>query len=565
MKYRHLFLCMFFFVAICQLNYAQENQGGRFSGDLVANGNFFIRDTAIGAANTPQYDHQLFGAETWLNLRYSNWGFDVGVRFDLFNNSNLLNPQGSYSAQGIGRWFIKKKINNLDIAVGYLYDQIGSGIIFRAFEQRPLLIDNALYGARLKYSFNEDWSIKAFTGKQKFNFSSYSPIIKGAAVDGYFASDEEAGTNWSLAPGLGIVNRTIDDETMRNIVSSITTYNIADSIGAHYNTYAFSAYNTLSVGKFSWYIEGAYKTQEQIFDPFAVRLAKDTTNSPSLGKMISVDGNVLYTTLSYASKGFGVTLEAKRTENFKLRVDPFVELNRGAINFLPPMARVNTYRLNARYNSATQELGELAFQADVSYAFSKKLLFNLNFSNITDLNNNLLYREIYAEGTYKYKRKWQLISGVQLQNYNQEVFEVKPKKGIVQTITPFAEFLYKFTRKKSLRMEAQYMFTGVEWGGTDFGEFKSDNRDLGDWVFLLAEFGIAPHWIFEVSDMYNIDPSTEGAKANHYPAVGIVYIHKSNRFSVRYVKQVEGVVCTGGICRLEPAFSGVKMSINSTF
>ena len=129
---------------------AQEQ--GVFSGSFQGNGNFFIRDTAIGAANTPQYEHQLYGADAWLNLNYNQSGFNVGVRFDLFNNSNLLNPQGSYTAEGIGRWFIDKKIDKLHLSGGYLYDQIGSGIIFRAYEERPLLIDNALYGIRLALS-----------------------------------------------------------------------------------------------------------------------------------------------------------------------------------------------------------------------------------------------------------------------------------------------------------------------------------------------------------------------------------------------------------------------------
>jgi len=59
------------------------------SGSLEANGNAFIRDERIGAANTPQYDHQLYGGEAWFDLRYTNYGFNVGLRFDVFNNSNL--------------------------------------------------------------------------------------------------------------------------------------------------------------------------------------------------------------------------------------------------------------------------------------------------------------------------------------------------------------------------------------------------------------------------------------------------------------------------------------------
>ncbi len=65
----------------------------------------------------------------------------------------------------------------------------------------------------------------------------------------------------------------------------------------------------------------------------------------------------------------------KRTSNFISRADPFVTGNRGLIDFLPPMARVNTYRLTSRYAPATQELDEEAIQIDARYAVNKKLSF----------------------------------------------------------------------------------------------------------------------------------------------------------------------------------------------
>ena len=49
------------------------------------------------------------------------------------------------------------------------------------------------------------------------------------------------------------------------------------------------------------------------------------------------------------------------------------------------------------------------------------------------------------------------------------------------------------------------------------------------------------------------------------PKKSSVYVKNANRFQLRYVKQVEGIVCSGGICRLEPAFSGVKFSMSSNF
>ena len=510
-----------------------QNDQGSFSGALEANGNIFIRDTEIGAAGIPQYDRQKFGAETWLNLNYRNWGFDVGVRFDLFNNSNLLNPNSSYTDQGIGRWFIKKSINKLHISAGYLYDQIGSGIIFRTYEERPLLIDNALYGARLVYDLSDDWSIKAFTGRHKKQFELHDPIVKGASIEGFLSFGEESPV--TLAPGIGMVNRTFDDGTMESIVGVLTNYLEIDRFKPKYNVYATSLYNTLSVKKWTWYIEGAIKSDDVFVDPNVSRTL--FTGAQSLGKLVGREGSVLYSSLSYAAKGIGITIEGKRTENFVFRTDPFQALNNGFVSFIPPMFRQNTYRLTARYSPATQEIGELAYQVDVLYALNKKWSFEANFSNITDLDDNLLYREYLLQALYKYERKWQLIFGVQRQEYDQDVYQGKPGVPMVEAITPYAEWLYRFSRKRALRVELQYMNT---------------DEDFGSWVFALAEYSIAPHWLFEVSDMYNIDPKKTDKL--HYPTVGIVYSNKSNRFAARYVKQVEGVVCTGGICRLEPAF-----------
>ncbi len=561
MKYlQALVFCCFFLLLLPSL--LAQNDGGQIYGNLEANANFFIRDSLIGAANTPQYDRQKYGADAWLNLTYSNWGFDFGLRFDLFNNSNLLNPTGSYTDEGIGRWFIRKEIQKLDISVGYLYEQVGSGIIFRSFEERPLLIDNALYGARLEYDILPDWKAKVFTGRQKQQFDTYESVIKGLSIDGFYSPSDTAG--WAIAPGFGIVNRTLDDGSMNALVATINTYTKEDAFVPKYNTYAFSAFNTLTAGPVSWYVEGAYKTEDNLNDPFGeLRVGDSTTVTGE--QLYLAPGSVLYTSLSYADKGLGISLEAKRTEDFDFRTRPQAQLNRGLVNFLPPMARVNTYRLTARYNAATQPLGELALQADIRYNYKRKWGFNVNFSNITTLEDELLYRELYTEISYKHERQWTLLGGLQIQRYNQEVFEFKPGAPIVETLIPYFDFLYKISRRQSIRFEGQYMNVGMDRSADAL-------QDYGNWLFGLAEFSIAPHWVFTVSDMYNVSPGKNspvdesGEKlALHYPRFDVFYTQGANRFSLSYIKQVEGVVCTGGICRLEPAFSGVKLTVNSNF
>lgn len=534
---------------------------GNFSGGFQSNANIFLRDSLIGADNIPQYDYQLFGADAWLDLNYAQDGYSAGVRFDLFNNSNLLDPNNSYSDQGIGRWFISKEMEKLGITVGHIYDQVGSGVIFRSFEERPQLIDNALIGARVRYQFNDNLNIKAFTGRQRSLFSSHKSIVKGAAIEGFLSLGEESPVN--IAPGVGFVNRTLDDETMNKVIGIVKSYIGDERIVPQYNVNLASIFNTLSYKGFTWYLEAAYKSPDVFFDPNAVQT--EITGAQSQGKYVKEEGTLVYTSVSFAKNKLGLTVEAKRTENFNLRVDPTLQRIFGLLNFLPPMNRQNTYRLTSRYSPATQDLSELAFQGDIKYRFSKSFNVLLNISNITDLESDLLYRELYLETQIKHKRVWQLTTGVQLQEYNQEIYEVKPEVPNIESVVPFADFLYKFNRKKSIRTELQYMLVGDD-------EKASSKQDYGDWVFALVELNMAPHWSFVLSDMYNLGPGknspteSDGSKISlHYPRADIFYTHGSNRFGLSYVKQVEGIVCTGGICRLEPAFSGFKFSINSTF
>jgi Family of unknown function (DUF6029) len=141
------------------------------------------------------------------------------------------------------------------------------------------------------------------------------------------------------------------------------------------------------------------------------------------------------------------------------------------------------------------------------------------------------------------------VFGIQHQTYNQQIYEVKPNVPNVSTITPFAEFKRKMSATKSLKIETQYM---------------ANQQDYGSWLNGLVELTMAPKWSFSVSDMWNIQPK-KTKNALHYPTLSVAFSQDANRISLAYVKQVEGVVCTGGICRVEPAFSGVRLGVTSVF
>lgn len=522
---------------------------GTLSGDFMANMNFFQKDSAIKAAGNPLYDNYLSGNEAWLNLRYNYKGFTVTARIDEFNNSNLYNPTVAMSGFGIGAWSVSKEINNdLTITGGYIYDQIGSGMLFRSYEDRGLLIDNALVGFELKYKLAENIMLKGFSGQQKSIFipyqanSHYEPVIKGFNAEGDF----NVGKRAHLLPGIGILNRTLDENSMKSVAATINAQDTSNRFVPRYNMYGVTLYNTLTLGSLSWYVEGAYKTHEAI-------LVNDVLQDQS--------GTSVYTTLGYAKKGVAVNFTGKRTENFVMRTSPNEVLLNGMLNWQPVVARIRHQRLMSRYSPPSQDISEQAAGVDLLIAPNDYLSITTNYTNITTLDNVKLYQEIYLEANYQGDGAWIVEGGLQILNYNREIYQSHPGVPIVNAVTPFIDVTYKLSSKKSLRAELQYMAT---------------EQDYGSWAFALLEFNLAPKWSISASDMYNISPNANTDNpnyigpgitpaANHYYNIFTSYTKGPHRFTLAYVKQVDGINCTGGVCRYEPAFSGVKATVTTSF
>lgn len=534
------------FLGFCALASQAQNQllpsGGHIGGSFQLNQNFYQRDSTIGAAGNPLYDNVRSGGEGWLNLNYaSNNGFTANVRFDLFNNSNLHNPSQNYSAQGIGFWNASKELNNgITITGGYFYDQFGSGIVYRSYEDRGLGIDNSTFGFQVKGKFlHDNLYIKAFTGRQKNLFTTYNPVIKGANAE-YFLDFGAV----QMTPGASIVNRTLDANSMAAIVTTINSYTALDSSGNYidrfipkYNTYAYSFYNTLNWGNFSWYGEYAGKTSEAIYN--------------SLGKLINVPGSVMFTSLNYSVKGFGVTAQWKKTDHFVFRTSPNEQLLKGMISFQPPLAKQNSLRLPARYMPATQELGEMAYEGDIFYTPTKGIKTSANFTHIELPNGEKIYQEISGEVEIKKLKNDHFDIGFQYMNYSLAVYRGHPLDPLMVAYTPFAEWTHRFSEKRSIRIEGQYQDT---------------KQDYGSWAFGLIEFNIAPRWSFALSDMYNVKQNPDNLHPQaHYYNCFTSFTEHSTRLTLAFVKQVDGVVCTGGVCRYEPAFSGLKFTLNTTF
>lgn len=548
---RKHFIILFLFCFILPKVHGQDK--GVFSGNFQSNFSVFLKDSLIGAteAASPQYGKQISSSESWLFLNYDIKGYHFAARYDLFNNSNLLNPSSAFTGQGLGFWQIKKSIGDLEITAGSFYDQFGSGAAFRAFENRLIGIDYAMEGVRLKYNVSDNFVVKAFTGKQKGSqnerFETAPQIVKGLNVEKKFKLKD--GT--ILNTGVSGVNRTLDENTISQLVTEINGLPILDRFFPKYNVYVMNGYFNAAYKNFGFNGEYNYKTSEAIRDNF--------------GNLLDSDGSLVQLGLNYSKRklgnnkkqGIGFNAQYRRIENFPLTVSPYENLLNGILTYQPSLTRQASYRMLARYQAPAQFTGEQAYQAELIYSLSKKSNITLNYSDVTDLNGARLFTEKFFQLEQKINRKWKGKAGVQLVEYNQAVYEGKDQKKVdnVETITPFMELTYKVNRKNSIRLESQFLMT---------------DQDLGSFYHGILEWNSSPHFSIAVSDMINTNPvrivnPTLANQVLHYPSVFAKYNIKTTSFTAAYVKQVEGVVCTGGICRLEPAFSGLRFTLATQF
>jgi hypothetical protein len=108
-----------------------------------------------------------------------------------------------------------------------------------------------------------------------------------------------------------------------------------------------------------------------------------------------------------------------------------------------------------------------------------------------------------------------------------------------------ADLLYKWTTKFSTRLELQYLATD--------GYQK-------DWMAAQLEVSLAPHWSVFASDMYN-----HGSSRMHYYNGGVSYAIQGLRIAAGYGRYRAGFICSGGVCREIPAYTGANLTLTASF
>jgi hypothetical protein len=503
-----------------------------------------------------------------MNVFYTNGKIRAGIRFE----SYLPRIQGypsNFDGTGLGMRYIGYNNDFIDITVGSIYEQFGSGLSLRAYEDRALGFDNMLDGVRLIVKPKKGITLKGVYGYQRLGFIEGSiqhgtGIVRG--FDGEFHVNEVF-NKFKNSPLDITIGGSFVSKYQRDDNSALI---LPENVGV------YGGRLKLRYKKFTF--EGEYVTKGQ--DP-----SEDNAYNYNVGHAAVFN-------LGFNQKGLGILLSAKSADNMSYRSDRTKQLQNGLINFLPALTKTHTYNLvSSLYPYATQPVGEIAFQAEVMYTIKKGTLLggkygtsiNANFSTayrpmrhtsginpqdstgvtytsgLFDMSDSLYWSDFNISITKKFGKKFNLILNYYNQKLNNDVATVTKETGFLVTNVFIIEAGYKLTNSQSIRTEIQGLFINKK-----IKDGVSVAADKGDWATFLVEYTFNSNWFVSVMDQYNFG-NPIASKREHHPYVSIGYIREATRITVSYGRQRAGLFCVGGICRPVPASNGLTFSLTHSF
>lgn len=464
-----------------------------------------------------------------------------------------------YAGWGVPYFWANVKYGMFQVTGGDFYEQFGSGLILRSYNERNMGIDNAIRGGRLKLNPTSGIYLTGLVGKERYYWEHNPALVWGA--DAEWALDETFSKAFAAPYGVSLGFSYVGKHQGQTEFLVPPTYDsklyFPETVGA------FDYRAKLRMHDFSLLAEGAYKSE----DPCAF-------NNFTYGK-----GHAELLSLSYAKKGIAAFIQAKRSQNMRFVSDRMQNdlQGNGNINHLPAFTMTQTYTLAALYAYSTQSDGEWAFQAELGYLFPRgtalggkygtNVRMSASFISGLDDMPSLMYQTM-PPGSNGYNPSYWKIGTLYYSDFN---FEIKKKvtknlqftlfylfqkfdlnviqgHGSMMTANTFVlEGQWKMAKKAQLRWELQYLTT---------------KKDEGDWMCGLVEVSFAPHWMITLSDTYN--NGNPGKKENYYKAM-VTYNYKANRFSLSYGRTRAGYDCAGGVCRMVPATNGLSLTYNYTF
>lgn len=527
--------------------------GGNLTGSLESNSIYYLNDASLG-------DREIaFGSNDYLKLAYYNGRWSAGLQGDaylpaLVGYDDIRNLKSDITFAP-SQLFVNYRGDWFEATAGDFFEQFGSGLVYRSFEDRQLGFNSATQGLRFTASPTEWLALKAFAGRPRLAVIQHAGSLIG-------------GVDVSL--NLGSMLR------MSEVMLSVE--------GSYVNRYE-DLYKEGSEGMLGNIFEAA-----DLWTPmthlFSARTMFDwnglTLKGEWAGKTLDISergnqattGNAILGELSYTYGKFNVMSQVRLLHNMGTRLTmydiPVAEESilgttyrfilplSNTLNYIPALTRQHTYMLANLEPHQVNTHEELAAQADAYYSIRHKKdrrnfwRFHLNASMAQNPStDNLTWLDVNFDVERQWNKNWKATFMYSFQKRN-------PDKGYsnrIYTSNIFvADVTHKLSAKNSLRAELQYLYS---------------NDYEGDWVAALVEFNMAPALSVFVSDMYNnqrveTDYNRHMEKL-HYYSIGASYTFGRSRAQLSYGRNRAGMVCSGGVCRYTPSYTGFNLLFSTSF
>lgn len=535
-----------------------EAGGGTFSGGIESTSQWYQSDEDLGIdqPNDP------FRSNNYIRLDYNYGKFSAGLQYEAYLPTALEGYSPRFNDNKIATYYVNYKGEQLDITAGYFYEQFGSGLILRSWEDRQIGINNAIKGVRVTYTPNDYTTIKGLIGKNRLGFETTEGTLGGLDIETnlirLFKKDDSSN---SVTAGFSYVGQN-EDYT-----------GPIDNFPQNNNNYSVRLGYTGNSGLFA-NAEYVYKGERSI-------ISGDQPTEKYY------DGNGILINLGYSTKGFGINTTFRRLENMGIygerkMSDPALNsYNEAIVNYLPALTKQHDYLLTNMYvyqsqpnvNFTTHEVGEIGGQIDIFYNFKKgsalggqygtKLAVNGSYWNGLNAEFNAagdeyktnffdFGRKFFHDVNFEINKKWtpkfSSIITYMHQYYDKATVEGGNYAHIIANVV-VGDFLYKFNTNNSVRFELQHLQT---------------KRDKKNWAAALVEYNLNQKWNFYVGDNYNYG-NDDNDQRFHYYMVGGSYSKESTRVAVNYGRQRGGLICVGGVCRYVPENTGFTLSLVKTF
>lgn len=500
---------------------------GTISGSLESNSIYYMKDSKLGDVRPD--DH--FGSNNYLKFDYRIGKFSAGLQYEAYLPVLQGFPVALKDADIVHKYAAFED-ENLSVLAGDFYEQFGSGLIFRAYEERSLGLNTSIEGVRGTYSFGGKARIRALWGRPRLFMEHAKSQVRGADLS----------LDLGQIMGFGALGLMLEGSYL-NRYQEYTGTNTEISP----NVDAWSGRLAFELGGFSFKGEYATKGKEPLY-----------TN----GKVIE-RGEAILAELGYVGGGFGGLLTFRRLKHMTFRSTREGVGIGDDLNYLPALTRQYTYLLTNLNPYNTQSEGEFGGQADLYYNLPKGswlagkygMKVGVNFSTYYDLKGDLvdgydfgpgkelLFRDLSVDLVKTFSRSFKMTLLYSMQDFN-PIVTGHPSADYKSNIV-VGDFTYKITPKNSLRLEVQHLWT---------------EQDQKNWAAALLEFNMAPRWSIFASDMYNY-----GDTDMHYYNGGVSWSKSRSRIALNYGRNRAGYTCAGGICRMIPAYTGFNLQLTTAF